>query len=122
YLLKDGTGEFNYGDSRNVHIEKALKIMQNNVFSNLNLDSLSEKLKLNKSYFIRLFNSKMNITPKQYYLNLKMEAASSLLTSTSLPIYDIADKLCFYSEFHFSKSFKQHKGVPPTEYRNNYRN
>lgn len=120
YMLSDGAGDFHYSDGSNTHIERSLKIMQNNVFKKMTLEELADKLKLNKSYFIRLFNKKMNTTPMKYFTKLKIEAASSMLLSTSLPIYEISEKLCFYSEFHFSKSFKQYKGLPPRDYRNSY--
>ncbi len=120
YMLTDDSGDFHYSDGSNSHIERSLKIMQNNVFDKLTLEDLADKLKLNKSYFIRLFSKKMNTTPMKYFTRLKIEAASSMLISTSMPIYEISDKLCFYSEFHFSKSFKQHKGLPPRDYRANY--
>jgi transcriptional regulator GlxA family with amidase domain len=94
--------------------------MQKNVFDKLTLEELAERLKLNKSYFIRLFSKKMNTTPMKYFTRLKIEAASSMLISTPLPIYTIAERLCFYSEFHFSKCFKQYKGLPPREYRTYY--
>ena len=120
YMLTDGSGGFHYGDSNNSHIERALRIMQRNVFSRLTLEDLAEKLKLNKSYFIRLFSRKMNTTPMKYFTKLKIEAASSMLLSTPQPIYEISERLCFYSEFHFSKCFKQYKGLPPSEYRKHY--
>ena len=120
YMLSDGSGDFHYSDGSNSHIERALRIMQNNVFSKLTLEELADKLKLNKSYFIRLFSRKMNTTPMKYFTRLKIEAASSLLVSTSKPIYEISERLCFYSEFHFSKCFKQYKGLPPRDYRANY--
>jgi AraC-like DNA-binding protein len=120
YMLTDDSSNFHYSDGSNSHIERSLRIMQNNVFAKLTLEELSDKLKLNKSYFIRLFSKKMNTTPMKYFTRLKIEAASSMLISTSMPIYEISDKLCFYSEFHFSKSFKQHKGLPPRDYRANY--
>lgn len=120
YMLTDDSGDFHYTDGSNSHIERSLRVMQNNVFNKLTLEELSDKLKLNKSYFIRLFSKKMNTTPMKYFTRLKIEAASSMLISTSLPIYEISDKLCFYSEFHFSKSFKQYKGLPPRDYRSNY--
>ena len=120
YMLSADSDGFHYSDGSNAHIERSLKIMQNNVFSKLTLEELADKLKLNKSYFIRLFSRKMNTTPMKYFNRLKIEAASSMLISTNLPIYEISEKLCFYSEFHFSKSFKQHKGLPPRDYRMNY--
>lgn len=120
YMLTDGAGAFHYADGSNSHIERSLKIMQNNVFDKLTLEDLAERLKLNKSYFIRLFSKKMNTTPMKYFTRLKIEAASSMLISTPLPIYAISERLCFYSEFHFSKSFKQYKGLPPRDYRASY--
>ncbi len=120
YMLSDDSCNFHYSDGSNTHIERSLRIMQNNVFDKLTLEELSDKLKLNKSYFIRLFSKKMNTTPMKYFTKLKIEAASSMLISTPLPIYEISDKLCFYSEFHFSKCFKHYKGIPPSEYRANY--
>ncbi len=120
YMLSDDSGDFNYTDGSNAHIERSLRIMQKNVFNKLTLEELAEKLKLNKSYFIRLFSKKMNTTPMKYFTRLKIEAASSMLISTPLPIYEISERLCFYSEFHFSKSFKQYKGLPPRDYRANY--
>ncbi|MBI9105290.1 MAG: helix-turn-helix transcriptional regulator [Spirochaetales bacterium] len=119
-MLEGGAGDFNYSDASNSHIERSLKIMQDKVFNKLSLEQLAGRLKLNKSYFIRLFGRKMNTTPMKYFTRLKIEAASSMLISTALPIYGILEKLCFYSEFHFSKSFKQHKGLPPRDYRANY--
>jgi len=121
YMLEDGAGDFHYSDGRNTHIERSLKIMQNNVFKKLTLEELADKLKLNKSYFIRLFSRKMNTTPMKYFTRLKIEAASSMLLNSSLPIYEISEKLCFYSEFHFSKSFKQYKALPPRDYRASYK-
>ncbi|MDC7226901.1 MAG: AraC family transcriptional regulator [Spirochaetales bacterium] len=120
YMLTDDSGDFHYSDGSNSHIERSLRIMQNNVFNKLTLEELADKLKLNKSYFIRLFSKKMNTTPMKYFTRLKIEAASSMLISTVMPIYEISDKLCFYSEFHFSKSFKQYKGLSPRYYRANY--
>jgi AraC-like DNA-binding protein len=120
YMLSDGAGDFHYSDGSNTHIERSLKIMQNNVFNKMTLEQLAGNLKLNKSYFIRLFSRKMNTTPMKYFTKLKIEAASSMLLSTALPIYEISEKLCFYSEFHFSKSFKQYKGLPPRDYRLRY--
>lgn len=108
-------------DRDNIHIEKALMIMQNNIFNEVSLSEITGKLKITDAYFIRLFKKKMKTTPMRYYTKLKVEAAASLLISSSLKVYEIADKLNFYSEFHFSRVFKQHTGFSPRQYRNEYR-
>jgi len=116
YILGEDD-ETHYIEGSNIHLEKALKIMQDNVFSGLELEDITRQLNLHPSYFIRLFKKKMKTTPMKYYRNLKIEAASSLLASTSLHVFEIAEQLQFYSEFHFSKVFKQVAGISPSEYR-----
>ena len=56
----------------------------------------------------------------KYFTKLKIEAATYMLTDTGMAVYSIAEKLNFYSEFHFSRVFKQYTGFAPTVYRKNY--
>jgi AraC-like DNA-binding protein len=117
YLLTEAGREMHYSDSRNAHIEKALRILQASIFSRISLEDLSGRVGLDKSYFIRLFKAKMGTTPMKYLKRLKLEAARSLLMSTGESLAAIAAKLAFYSEFHFSKSFKAYTGVSPSGFR-----
>lgn len=117
YLLTETGYEFHYTDSRNHHIEKALRLLQSSVFSSTTLDEISEKVGLDKSYFIRLFKKKMGTTPMHYLNRLKLDAARTMLMSTEQPIYTIAEKLNYYSEFHFSKAFKAYTGSSPRSFR-----
>lgn len=119
YVLS-GEEEFHFSDSRNSHIEKALRIMQNNITNDLDLDVIAGKLGLSKSYFIRLFQQKMKTTPMKYFMKLKIEAAGAMLTSTDRSLFTIAQDLNFYSEFHFSRVFKQYTGSAPSVYRKQY--
>lgn len=112
--------EFHFSDSRNSHIEKALKIMQNNITTELDLEQIAGRLGLNKSYFIRLFQQKMKTSPMKYFTRLRIEAASAMLTSTDRSLAIIAQNLNFYSEFHFSRVFKQYTGTSPSRYRKQY--
>ncbi len=120
YVMVGSLDRFHYGKSTNIHIEKALRIMQNNVFADLNIKDLAKRLELSQSYFIRLFTRKMRTSPKQYMLKLKIEAGAAMLISTSRPLYEIADILHFSSEFHFSKAFKGGTGLSPRDYRRQY--
>ncbi|MEA4859907.1 MAG: AraC family transcriptional regulator [Sphaerochaeta sp.] len=101
----------------NIRLEKAIRYMQRHVFDKLSLDMIANHVQLDPSYFVRLFKKRMNITPMQYYSGLQLEAARALLTSTNLSVKEIADKLQFCSEFHFSKRFKQSTGASPSAYR-----
>lgn len=115
YLLDDGNVPT--GEPGNIHLEKALDLMQDRVYDRLRLPEVADKLGITESYMIRLFRKKLNITPMKYYTRLKVEAAAALLVDTPLAIYEIADRLHFYSEYHFSRVFKHYTGSAPTLYR-----
>lgn len=119
YMLDEGPDTLGC-DHESRHLERALRIMQNHVMGSLTLSELSEELHLTESYFIRLFSRRMRQTPMKYYMKLKVEAASALLTCTELSVKEVSAKLGFSSEFHFSKQFKLKTGMAPTHYRNNY--
>ncbi len=112
--------DFHFNEPGSIHIENALKIMQNNITNDLTLEDITLNLNLSDSYFIRLFKRKMKITPMKYFTKLKVEAATYMLTNTGATVHSIAEKLNFYSEFHFSKVFKQYTGFAPSVYRKNY--
>ncbi len=120
YTQAEGADAPQYGDEGNYHIEKALRIMQNMVFDHITLEALAARLRLDPSYVVRLFRKKMNISPMKYYTKLKVEAASSMLINTDQTVGAIAEKLCFSSEFHLSRTFKQHTGLAPSHYRVQY--
>lgn len=119
YLLS-AEGESSYSSSDNVHLEKAIRFMQSNVMDSLTLHDIAEHLHLNESYFIRLFKKRIHTTPMKYYTRLKIEAAGALLAETTLSVKEISAKLHFYSEFHFSKTFKSYTGLAPSNYRRTY--
>lgn len=112
--------DFHFNEQGSVHIEKSLKIMQNNITNDFTLEDITSRLNLSDSYFIRLFKRKMKTTPMKYFTKLKIEAATYMLTNTNLYVNSIAEKLNFYSEFHFSRVFKQYTGFAPSVYRKNY--
>ncbi len=117
YLFIEDDAPHPVGDHR---IERALQIMQTSIYKDLSLDELSLKLGLSSAYLIRLFRGRMGITPIKYFTKLKIEAASALLSGTNQSLQNIAQDLGFYSEFHFSRVFKQYTGEAPSHYRSRH--
>jgi len=122
--LRSGESSFLVGEGPeeafNLHVEQALGILQNHVFSQISLGDVCEQLKITEEYLIRLFKRHMNMTPMRYLNNLKMETATSLLLNSDLSVKEISWKLGFSSQYHFSRNFKAYSGCTPTDYRANY--
>lgn len=104
-------------EEENVYIKQSLVYMQEHVFSQLCLNDIAKTINLNSSYFVRLFKKTMGTSPIDYFTRLQMEAARSFLENTTLSIKEIAGRLQYCSEFHFSKRFKDITGYSPSEYR-----
>lgn len=94
--------------------------IDDNFTNELDLDKLCNQLYLTKVQLIRLFNKEYGTTPYKYYLEGKLEIAESLLLNTSLNIKEIARKVGYDDEYHFSQIFKKHYKVSPKIYRLRY--
>jgi AraC family transcriptional regulator len=53
--------------------------------------------------------------------NLRMEYAARALTSSAVPLAEIALRAGFYDQSHFSNAFKRHYGTTPAAYRRDSR-
>lgn len=87
------------------------------LYSKLDLDALADKLHMSKSNLIRVFKRNYGITPYEYLLCAKIEAAKVLLLTTTLPVKEIADRLCIVDEHYFSTLFYKRVGVRPRAFR-----
>ena len=88
-----------------------------NINENVTLNSLSELFHFTPNHIIRLFKSVYGITPKQYVLETKMDAAKQMLSYTKISIDDISRRLNFATPNHFSRAFKSAVGITPRDYR-----
>jgi transcriptional regulator GlxA family with amidase domain len=72
---------------------------------------------LSRRRFSQVFREVTGSSPKSYYDTLRLGMAKEMLRTTSLSLIQIAERFGFSSSFHFSKAFRHHFGVPPSEYR-----
>ncbi len=107
-------------DYKKIYIEQALEVMHENIYKNIELKEIANIIGISESHFIRIFTEVMGMSPIQFYLFLKVEVAQSLLKRSNMQIQDIANKLSFYDQFHFSKLFKDKLGLSPSQYRKMY--
>jgi len=62
-----------------------------------------------------LFKKTSGINLWDYVTQLRMNEAKRLLLTTDLRRYEISDEIGYESPEHFSKIFKKHFGVNPSE-------
>jgi len=100
-----------------VIIANAVHLIQQKCHSKLHLPTIAKLYNLSYPQFIRRFKKAMNMPPSDYVTMLRLSKAKSLLLSSNLHIREISELCGFENEYYFSKFFKTHVGMPPSEFR-----
>ena len=107
--------------SKNPNIPDSIQhiklMLDQSFFRNLTIEEICKRSYLSRSYIISKFKEYYGMTPHQYLLDGKIKLSTSLLRDRNKTIKEIALSLGFYDVYHFSKLFKQKKGISPLEYR-----
>ena len=63
----------------------------------------------------------MKVSPMQYIISLRMAAAKGYLENSVKNIAQIANEIGYDNPLYFSRLFKKHTGITPTQYRKQFR-
>ncbi len=88
-----------------------------NVDEALSVEDLAAELNMSKFYFLREFKKASGFTPHQFLVRVKMKRAAELLAGSALPLSEVALRLGFGDQSHFSRVFKSHFNASPGAYR-----
>jgi AraC-like DNA-binding protein len=99
-------------------INKAKVIMRESVYRNLTAEDISKQLNISYSGFRRAFKEFTGSSPSRYMLELKLNEAKLLLSTTNQPVKEISYVLNFENPDYFPIFFKKRTGITPVEYRN----
>lgn len=100
------------------YIHKAIEFMEMNFVRNITIQDIAHHLNLNRSYFSKLFKSKLNKSPQQYLISLRINKACDLLIQNeNLPINNISRSVGYPDQLVFSKTFKRLIGLVPSDFR-----
>jgi len=78
---------------------------------------LAASIHLSPSHFTREFRKRFGSSPKQFLDAARAQRAAELLRESPLTLEEIASAAGYNDVFHFSKRFRQQKGLPPAAYR-----
>lgn len=86
--------------------------------ANLSVSTIAKEVHLSVNYLRSVFKENTGVSLSSYITDCKLELICQLLKETDMPIQDISDRLGFTTRNYFFTFFKKHKGVTPTQYRN----
>ena len=84
--------------------------------SNFGVDMLSSQVHISVNHLHRKLTALINQSPGNLIRSIRLQRAAELLTKQSGTVAEIAYEVGFSVPENFSKSFKKHFGVSPSEY------
>ena len=96
--------------------EKVQRYIDMHINEPITISKLADLVGKSESFISHNFLKDFGQTPAQYILAKKMDIAKNLLKGGDR-VNQVARKLGFYDEFHFSKSFKKFFKKPPNEFK-----
>ncbi len=96
--------------------------LQEHYQENISIDDIIRSKGYGVASFYRKFKAYTKLSPLQFLINLRLSNASKLLESTQYSISEIATLVGYDNPLYFSRIFCKHTGIPPSEYRQLYKN
>jgi AraC-like DNA-binding protein len=93
-------------------------LMEKNVLGTIDVPSIAGQIGISTSRLNDVFKKYTGMTPYQYFIQIKINKAESLLEDEDVSVQYAAAKLGFDDPYYFSRLFKNKTGVSPSKWRN----
>lgn len=107
---------------RYAHIKPLVSYLNENFLNErASVRDLAERSDVSYSYVKKLFIQKYGVSPTRYAIQLRMNYACDLLKTGSYTISQISAMCGYGDQNYFSRHFKKHVGLSPSDYVLRYR-
>lgn len=97
-------------------LNNILKYIDKNINKKINISTLCNEFCISSTTLHSLFKKNTNKTVNNYINDIKLKKSKELIKSSSYTFSQISELLGFSSIHYFSRKFKSHFGISPTEY------
>jgi AraC-like DNA-binding protein len=98
-------------------VGRAISLMRSNPAASLSIDKLAKEAGLSRAHFFRVFEDSVGVTPHVFLNVLKVELAVGAIVEGDETFSAIGDRLGFSAPAHFTRFFRDHCSVAPSEFR-----
>jgi AraC-like DNA-binding protein len=102
-------------------LQRVREYVEEHLSENIELETLADIAGLSKWHFARAFKESVGTPPHFYLVQRRLERAQQLLAETDLPLAQIALKIGFSDQSHFSRRFRTVLGLTPRSFRRSKR-
>ena len=97
-------------------LEKILAYIDETIYEPITIAEICQKFSMSRSSLQILFKENMDLPPKKYINELKLEKSRQMICENKYTISEIALMLGFNSIHYFSRAFTQKYNMAPSEY------
>ena len=101
-------------------IDNFIEWAEQNVYNDVTIAEAASALNVSKSHLSRVIRANKETNFSNYMLNLKVEEAKKMLTSSTMSIKEISVVLRFKEDTYFMRVFKAKTGYTCTEFRKRF--
>lgn len=98
-------------------IRRALGYIHENALGPLRMEEVAKQVGMSRSRFFEQFKRCVGTSPQHYANFVRVTAATRRLSTSDVPLIELADELGFADHSNFTRFFTQHIGVPPSDFR-----
>jgi iron complex transport system substrate-binding protein len=99
-------------------LDQAVRYMQAYYKETFTLEQLAEAINSSPRTLSRLFRTRLQTSPAQYLISIRMEKSKTLLLHTDSTLHDIAVAIGYPDAYYFGRMFKKQYGISPIRYKN----
>lgn len=101
-------------------IEQVCRKMIQDYTADVDIAAYASECNVSTSRFLHLFKESTGASPGNYISSIRIKKACELLENTDLSILNVAEQVGICDQNYFSRLFKKHMGVSPSEYRKGF--
>lgn len=120
-VLKDGADDMEQFYSGFAKYAKLTEYLHRNCNFHITVADMAKIMNMGKESFAKKFSADTGTSPRKFFGQILASHAAKLLLNTERSVKEIADEMGFCNEFYFSRFFKRHFCLSPTEFRQNIR-
>jgi AraC family transcriptional regulator len=98
-------------------IRRAMTWLRERIGEPVDLDAMARVAGLSRGHFFTQFKTVTGLSPALFLNTLRMEAATGFLANEEQSLGTIGQDLGFSAQSNFTRFFREHQGISPSEYR-----
>src|SRR3954468_5847404 len=98
-------------------LQKVLTYIDEKLAEPVGVRDLASQVHMSPFHFARRFKQAVGTPPHAYITHVRIERAKRLLATTNLPLIEVATRVGYRTQAHFTGVFHRYVGTTPRSYR-----